>query len=126
MQIGTQRRAQALFQLISHIGIQKEILTDQGTSFMSCTLRECIIGDHINSHQHVQYHSQTDEKVEWFNKTLKSMLRAKLHSLGQMSQENLLQAQERRYNRGTQFAPGDTVLVLLLGLHDMRKRCDVR
>ncbi|KAK5848772.1 hypothetical protein PBY51_008465 [Eleginops maclovinus] len=46
-------------------------------------------------------------------------LRAKLHSLGQLSQENLLQAQERQqrlYNRGSklrQFSPGDKVLVLL-------------
>ena len=47
-------------------------------------------------------------------------LRAKLHTLGQLSRENLLEAQERQqrlYNRGTkrrQFSPGDKVLVLLL------------
>ncbi len=46
-------------------------------------------------------------------------LRAKLHTLGRLSMENLLQAQDRRtrlYNRGTrlrQFTPGDKVLVLL-------------
>ena len=46
-------------------------------------------------------------------------LRAKLHTLGQLSRENLLKAQERQqrlYNRGTklrQFSPGDKVLVLL-------------
>lgn len=46
-------------------------------------------------------------------------LRAKLHTLGQLSRENLLQAQEhqqRLYDRGTQFrqfTPGDKVLVLL-------------
>ena len=46
-------------------------------------------------------------------------LRAKLHTLGQLSRENLLEAQERQqrlYNRGTklrQFSPGDKVLVLL-------------
>ena len=46
-------------------------------------------------------------------------LRAKLHTLGQLSRENLLKAQEhqqRLYNRGTklrQFSPGDKVLVLL-------------
>ena len=32
--------AQALFQIISHVGIPKEILTDQGTLFMSRTLQE--------------------------------------------------------------------------------------
>uniref|UniRef100_A0AAQ4PTP4 ribonuclease H n=1 Tax=Gasterosteus aculeatus aculeatus TaxID=481459 RepID=A0AAQ4PTP4_GASAC len=46
-------------------------------------------------------------------------LRAKLHTLGKMSRENLLQAQERQqrlYNRGArlrQFTPGEKVLVLL-------------
>ena len=32
--------AQALFQVISRVGIPKEILTDQGTQFMSRTLGE--------------------------------------------------------------------------------------
>ncbi len=46
-------------------------------------------------------------------------LRTKLHTLGQLSMENLLQAQDKQsrlYNRGTRlrnFAPGDKVLVLL-------------
>ncbi len=46
-------------------------------------------------------------------------LRAKLHTLGRLSMENLLQAQDKQsrlYNRGTnlrKFAPGDKVLVLL-------------
>ncbi len=46
-------------------------------------------------------------------------LRAKLHTLGRLSMENLLQAQDRQsrlYNRGArlrQFTPGDKVLVLL-------------
>ncbi len=46
-------------------------------------------------------------------------LRTKLHTLGQLSMENLLQAQDKQsrlYNLGTRlcnFAPGDKVLVLL-------------
>ncbi len=46
-------------------------------------------------------------------------LRAKLHTLGRLSRENLLQAQDKQmrlYDRGTrlrQFTPGDKVLVLL-------------
>ncbi len=46
-------------------------------------------------------------------------LRTKLHTLGQLSMENLLQDQDKQsrlYNRGTRlrkFAPGDKVLVLL-------------
>ncbi len=46
-------------------------------------------------------------------------LRAKLNTLGRLSMENLLQAQDKQsrlYNRATrerQFTPGDKVLVLL-------------
>ncbi|KAK5854605.1 hypothetical protein PBY51_004785 [Eleginops maclovinus] len=182
--------AQALFHIISRVGIPKEILTDQGTSFMSRTLRELYELLGVRSIRTSVYHPQTDGLVERFNKTLKNMvrkfvhedsrnwdkwldpllfavrevpqsstgfspfellfgrkprgvldlfkenweegpstskneiqyvmdLRAKLHSLGQLSRENLLQAQERKqrlYNRGSklrQFSPGDKVLVLL-------------
>ena len=38
--------AQALFQIISRVGIPKEILTDQGM-FMSRTLRKRIVGNTI-------------------------------------------------------------------------------
>ncbi|XP_077936125.1 uncharacterized protein LOC144383152 [Gasterosteus aculeatus] len=182
--------AQALFQVISRVGIPKEILTDQGTSFMSRTLRELygLLG--TKSIRTSVYHPQTDGLVERMNKTLKSMirkfisddernwdhwldpllfavrevpqastgfspfellfgrtpqgvldlikesweegpspckneiqyvldLRAKLHTLGQMSRENLLRAQERQqrlYDRGARlrrFTPGEKVLVLL-------------
>ncbi|XP_062418320.1 uncharacterized protein LOC134129059 [Pungitius pungitius] len=176
--------AQALFQVISRVGIPKEILTDQGTSFMSRTLRELygLLG--IKSVRTSVYHPQTDGLVERMNRTLKSMirkfisedernwdqwldpllfavrevpqastgfspfellfgrsprgvldlikesweegpspgkneiqyvldLRAKLHTLGRMSRENLLQAQERQqrlYDRGArlrEFTPGE-------------------
>ena len=183
--------AQALFQVISRVGIPKEILTDQGTQFMSRTLGTQLYGLlGIKSIRTSVYHPQTDGLVERLNKTLKSMIRkfvhedssnwdrwidpllfavrevpqastgfspfellfgrtprgvldlvkesweegpspsknevqyvldprAKLHTLGQLSRENLLQAQERQqrlYNRGArlrQFSPGDKVLVLL-------------
>ena len=67
--------AQALFQLISRVGIPKEILTDQGTAFMSRTLRELYRYLGITSIRTSVYHPQTDGLVERFNKTLKSMLR---------------------------------------------------
>ncbi len=172
--------AEALFRIISRVGIPKEIITDQGTAFMSRTLNELqgLLG------------IKSVRLVERFNCTLKTMvrkfvkedaknwdrwlepllfavrevpqastgfspfelpygrqphgvldvmkesweegpsnsrseiqyvldLRAKLHTLGRLSMENLLQAQDRQtrlYNRGTrlrQFSPGDKVLVLL-------------
>uniref|UniRef100_A0A9J7ZU93 Gypsy retrotransposon integrase-like protein 1 n=1 Tax=Cyprinus carpio carpio TaxID=630221 RepID=A0A9J7ZU93_CYPCA len=182
--------ADALFRLISRVGIPKEILTDQGTAFMSRTLSELYELLGIKAVRTSVYHPQTDGLIERFNRTLKTMirkfvqedaknwdrwlepllfavrevpqastgfspfellygrqprgvldvlketwedgrsdskneiqyvldLRAKLHTLGRLSMENLLQAQDRQsqlYNRGTklrEFAPGDKVLVLL-------------
>ncbi len=182
--------AKALFRIISRVGIPKEILTDQGTAFMSRTLSKLYELLGIKSILTSVYHPQTDGLVERFNRTLKSMvrkfvkedaknwdkwlepllfavrevpqtstgfspfellyghqprgvldvikesweegpsnsrseiqyvmdLRAKLHTLGRLSMENLLQAQDKQmqlYNRGTrllQFTPGEKVLVLL-------------
>lgn len=67
--------AQALFQVISRVGIPKEILTDQGTSFMSRTLKEQygLLG--IKSIRTSVYHPQTDGLLERLNKTLKSTIR---------------------------------------------------
>ncbi|KAM9717937.1 uncharacterized protein ACNS7B_021418 isoform 1-T1 [Menidia menidia] len=67
--------AQALFQVISRVGIPKEILTDQGTQFMSRTLRELYGLLDIKSIRTSVYHPQTDGLVERLNKTLKSMIR---------------------------------------------------
>ncbi|XP_051724240.1 uncharacterized protein LOC127498671 isoform X1 [Ctenopharyngodon idella] len=182
--------ADALFTLISRVGIPKEILTDQGTAFMSRTLRELYELLGIKAIRTSVFHPQTDGLVERFNRTLKTMirkfvqedaknwdkwlepllfavrevpqastgfspfellygrqprgvldvlretwedgpsqskneiqyvmdLRTKLHTLGRLSTENLLQAQDKQsrlYNRGTnlrKFAPGEKVLVLL-------------
>ncbi len=43
--------AEALFSMISRVGIPKEILTDQGTAFMSRTIRELYELLGIKSHQ---------------------------------------------------------------------------
>ena len=71
--------AQALFQVISRVGITKEILTDQGTSFMSRTLRELYELLGIRSIKTSVYHPQTVGLVERFNRTLKSMIRKFVH-----------------------------------------------
>lgn len=55
---------QALFQVISRPGIPKEILTDQGTLFMSCTF--------IKSIWTSVYHTQADWLVERLNKKQKT------------------------------------------------------
>ncbi len=67
--------ADALFRVISRVGIPKEILTDQGTAFMSRTLSELYELLGIKSIRTSVYHPQTDGLVERFNRTLKSMVR---------------------------------------------------
>ncbi|KAJ8264277.1 hypothetical protein GJAV_G00147290 [Gymnothorax javanicus] len=67
--------AKELFVLFSRVGVVDEILTDQGTCFMSQVLREMCRLLHITQLRTSVYHPQTDGLVERFNKTLKSMLR---------------------------------------------------
>ncbi|XP_061764264.1 uncharacterized protein LOC133557636 [Nerophis ophidion] len=71
--------AQALFQVFSRVGIPKEILTDQSTSFMSETLKELcgLLG--IKSIRTSVYHPQTDGLVERLNRSLKSIIRKFVH-----------------------------------------------
>ncbi len=71
--------AEALFSMISRVGIPKEILTDQGTAFMSRTIRELygLLG--IKSVRTSVYHPETDGLVERFNRTLKTMIRKFVH-----------------------------------------------
>ncbi|XP_051529229.1 uncharacterized protein LOC127426442 [Myxocyprinus asiaticus] len=71
--------AEALFKIISRVGIPKEILTDQGTTFMSRTLRELYELLNIKLIRTSVYHPQTDGLVERFNKTLKNMIRKFVH-----------------------------------------------
>ncbi len=92
--------AEALFSMISRVGIPKEILTDLVLDVLRETWEEGP-SESKNEIQHVLD------------------LRTKLHTLGQLSMENLLQAQDKQsrlYNRGARlrnFTPGDKVLVLL-------------
>ncbi len=66
---------EALFSMISRVGIPKEILTDQGTAFMSRTIRKLYELLGIKSVRTSVYHPQADGLVERFNHTLKTMIR---------------------------------------------------
>ena len=59
-----------LVQLFSRVGILREILTDQGTNFMSQLLKELYNLLHISQIRTSPYHLQTNSLVERFNKTL--------------------------------------------------------
>lgn len=67
--------AQALLQLFSRVGIPQEVLTDQGTAFLSKTLKQVYSLLGIKGIRTTPYHPQTDGLVERYNQTLKGMLR---------------------------------------------------
>ena len=67
--------ARELFLLFSRVGIASEVITDQGTCFMSQVMKEMCQLLHVGQVRTSVYHPQTDGLVERFNKTLKSMLR---------------------------------------------------
>ena len=71
--------AQALFHVISRVGIPKEIPTDQGTNFMSRTIRELYGLLKVKAIRTSVYHPATDGLTERFNRTLKSMIRKFVH-----------------------------------------------
>lgn len=63
-----------LFLLSSRVGISKEILTDQGTPFMSNIVKEMSNLLRIQQLRTSIYHPQTDGLVQRFKRTLKHML----------------------------------------------------
>ena len=69
------RIAKHLVELFSRVGIPEEILTDQGTNFMSALLQDIYQLLGIKRIRTTPYHAQTDGMVERFNSTLKSMLK---------------------------------------------------
>lgn len=67
--------ADAMMQIFSQTGIPREILTNQGSNFMSATIRslcEMLGVEHIRTSP---YHPQTNGMLERFHHTLKQMFR---------------------------------------------------
>ncbi|XP_064389549.1 uncharacterized protein LOC135337548 [Halichondria panicea] len=69
------RVARELLLLFTRVGVPEEVLSDQGTNFMSSLLDEMYQALQITRIRTTPYHPQTDGLVERFNATLKSMLR---------------------------------------------------
>lgn len=67
--------ATCLVQLFSRVGFPCEILTDQGTNFMSTLLKQVYKLLGIRSLRTTPYYPQTDGLTERFNQTLKQMVR---------------------------------------------------
>ncbi|CAH1242223.1 GIN1 [Branchiostoma lanceolatum] len=73
--VDAKRVAEELTKMFARVGIPEEILTDQGTNFMSQLLKEMYSWLKIRGIRTSPYHPQTDGLVERFNGTLKSMLK---------------------------------------------------
>ncbi|KAI4879913.1 hypothetical protein NFI96_003643 [Prochilodus magdalenae] len=69
-------------ELISRVGIPREILTDQGTNFTSKFMKNVSSLLGIKGIHTTPYHPQTDGLTERFNKTLKQTLRKLANSNG--------------------------------------------
>ena len=63
-----------LLLVFSRVGIPKEILTDQGTNFMSNLMSELFKLLGVKHLRTSPYHPQTDGMLERFHGTLKAML----------------------------------------------------
>ena len=67
--------AEQLVQVFSRVGIPQEIMSDQGTNFMSTLLAEMYRLLNVQRLRTTPYHPQCNGLVERFNQTLKAMLR---------------------------------------------------
>ncbi|KAG6935298.1 hypothetical protein G0U57_015137, partial [Chelydra serpentina] len=61
--------AKELVQIFARVGLPKEILTDQGTPFMSKLMKDLCSLLHVQALRTSVYHPQTDGLVERFNRT---------------------------------------------------------
>ncbi|KAL7880119.1 hypothetical protein SRHO_G00023730 [Serrasalmus rhombeus] len=80
--VKTHQIVNALIQLISRVGVPREILTDQGTNFTSKQIKQVYNLLGIRAIHTTAWHPQTDGLTERFNKTLKQTLRKLTNSNG--------------------------------------------
>jgi hypothetical protein len=118
-----ERIAKELVKLFARVGIPDEILSDQGTNFMSTLLQEIYQMLHIKRIRTTPYHLQTDGLLERFNGTLKSMLR-KMTSKNQKDWDELLPYILFAYREIPQELTGFSPFELLYG-HCIRGPLDV-
>lgn len=117
------RIAKEVVKSFAHVGIPDGMLNDQGTNCMSTLLQEIYQTLHIKQIWTTPYHPQTDDLVERFNGTLKTMLR-KLTSRNQKDWDEILPyllfAYREVSQESTSFAPFE----LLYG-HQVRGPLDL-
>ena len=104
--------AKQLISFFARVRVPEEILTDQGTNFMSQLLQEVYRLLHIRPIRTTPYHPQTDGLVERFNHTLKSMLKKVANKEGKNWDEllpYLLFAYRKVPQASTGFSPFELV-----------------
>lgn len=74
----TQNIADRMIELFSRVGFPKEVVTDQGTPFISKLMKEVCHLLQIHPLRTAVYHPQTDGLVERYNRTLKNTLKKML------------------------------------------------
>ena len=70
----TTETVKCLIDMTARVGIPEEVLTDNGSNFVSKTMREYCTTMEIEQIKTSPYHPQTDGMVERFNATLKRLL----------------------------------------------------
>ena len=80
---------ECLIEVTSRLGVPKEVLSDNGTNFVSTMMRQFCDRTGIHQIKTSPYHPQTDGMVERFNSTLKCLLR-KLTQKGTMEWDKCL------------------------------------
>ena len=73
--VTTESVVECLIELTARLGIPKEVLTDNGTNFVSRTMKKFCALAGIQQIRTLLYHPQTDGMVERFNATMKHLLR---------------------------------------------------
>ena len=75
--------------LFSQVGIAREVLTDQGSCFMSSVMKDLLSLLQVKQLRTSVYHPPTNGLVERFNKTLKQMLKKVMDLDGKNSDQLL-------------------------------------
>uniref|UniRef100_A0A7N6BLW2 Gypsy retrotransposon integrase-like protein 1 n=1 Tax=Anabas testudineus TaxID=64144 RepID=A0A7N6BLW2_ANATE len=110
----------SLVQFFSRVGFPREILTDQGTNFMSTLLKQVYKLLGIVSVRTTPYHPQTDGLTERFNQILKQMLRKFVNETGS-DWDQWLPCVLFAYREVPQASTGFSPFELLYG-HEMREK----
>ena len=112
--IDAKRVAEALWEIWARVGIPQEMLTDQGTQFVSQLMKELNRLLAIKGHTTTPYHPQSNGLVERFNGTLISMLR-KLSKEQPTKWDRYLAAALFAYREVPQDSTGFSPFELLFG-----------